>query len=270
MMMRSSGGMSGMMGGGGGGGGGIFQVGKSKPTIISKEKKTGVTFKDVAGLAEAKVEVMELVDFLKNPKRYKDLGAKIPKGALLVGPPGTGKTLLAKATAGEANVPFLSVSGSDFIEMFVGVGPSRVRDLFAQAKQMQPCIVWIDEIDAVGRARGRGGMGGGNDERENTLNQLLVEMDGFSTTGNIVVMGGTNRADVLDSALLRPGRFDRTIEVNAPDIKGRAEIFRVHLPKIRLADEMETVAQKLSTLTPGFSGAEIATVVNEGALIAAR
>lgn len=187
-----------------------------------------------------------------------------------MGPPGTGKTLLAKATAGEANVPFLSVSGSDFIEMFVGVGPSRVRDLFAQAKTMQPCIVWIDEIDAVGRARGKGGMAGGNDERENTLNQLLVEMDGFASTGNIVVMGGTNRSDILDSALTRPGRFDRTIEVSAPDIKGRAEIFRVHLPKLRLADDMEKVAQKLSTLTPGFSGAEIANVVNEGALIAAR
>merc|ERR1719247_3064417 len=241
-----------------GGGRNIFSVGKSKPTIITSEQKTGVAFKDVAGLAEAKVEVMELVDFLKRPERYRELGAKIPKGALLTGPPGTGKTLLAKATAGEANVPFLSVSGSDFIEMFVGVGPSRVRDLFAQAKSMQPCIVWIDEIDAVGKARGRGSQTGGNDERENTLNQLLVEMDGFSTTGNIVVMGGTNRPDTLDQALLRPGRFDRTIEVNAPDIKGRAEIFRVHLPKIRLAEDMETVAQKLSTLTPGFSGAEIA------------
>merc|ERR1719231_2183305 len=183
------------MGRGGGPGGGIFQVGKSKPTIISKEKKTGVTFKDVAGLAEAKVEVMELVDFLKHPAKYKELGAKIPKGALLVGPPGTGKTLLAKATAGEANVPFLSVSGSDFIEMFVGVGPSRVRDLFAQAKTMQPCIIWIDEIDAVGKARGRGGGMGGNDERENTLNQLLVEMDGFVPTSGVVVMAGINRPD---------------------------------------------------------------------------
>merc|ERR1719473_1501785 len=203
-MMRSSGGLGGMMGGGGGGGRNIFQVGKSKPTIISAEKKTGVLFKDVAGLAEAKVEVMEVVDFLKNPKRYTELGAKIPKGALLTGPPGTGKTLLAKATAGEANVPFLSVSGSDFIEMFVGVGPSRVRDLFAQAKSMQPCIVWIDEIDAIGRARNKSaGMGGGNDERENTLNQLLVEMDGFATSGQIVVMAGTNRPDTLDAALLR-------------------------------------------------------------------
>ena len=248
-MMR--GGIGGMGGAGGGGGRNIFQVGKSKPTIISKEKKTGVTFADVAGLAEAKVEVMELVDFLKNPERYQKLGAKIPKGALLTGPPGTGKTLLAKATAGEANVPFLSVSGSDFIEMFVGVGPARVRDLFAQAKSMQPCIVWIDEIDAIGKARGKGGMAGGNDERENTLNQLLVEMDGFSTTGNIVIMAGTNRPDTLDSALLRPGRFDRSIDIGAPDIKGRAEIFRVHLPKIRLADDMELVAQKLASLSPG-------------------
>jgi len=272
-MMRGAGGIGGMMGGGGGGAGGrnIFSVGKSKPTVITKEAKTGVAFKDVAGLAEAKVEVMELVDFLKNPKRYKDLGAKIPKGALLTGPPGTGKTLLAKATAGEANVPFLSVSGSDFIEMFVGVGPSRVRDLFAQAKSMQPCIIWIDEIDAIGRARNKsGGMGGGNDERENTLNQLLVEMDGFSTSGQIVVMAGTNRPDTLDSALLRPGRFDRTIEVTAPDIGGRAEIFRVHLPKLKLKDEVHPVSEQLASLTPGFSGAEIANVCNEAALRAAR
>merc|ERR1719247_1448557 len=233
-----------------GGGRNIFSMGKSKPTVITKEAKTGVSFKDVAGLAEAKVEVMELVDFLKRPERYRELGAKIPKGALLTGPPGTGKTLLAKATAGEANVPFLSVSGSDFIEMFVGVGPSRVRDLFAQAKTMQPCIVWIDEIDAVGRARGKGGQAGGNDERENTLNQLLVEMDGFSTTGNIVVLAGTNRPDTLDSALLRPGRFDRTIQVDALDIKGRVEIFKVHLQKIKLAEEFETVAKELSALSP--------------------
>jgi AFG3 family protein len=231
------GGMSGMMGGGGGGGGGgrnIFQVGKSKPTIISKEKSTGVSFKDVAGLNEAKVEVMELVDFLKRPEKYQDLGAKIPKGALLVGPPGTGKTLLAKATAGEANVPFLSVSGSDFVEMFVGVGPARVRDLFSQAKAMQPCIVFIDEIDAVGKARGRGGNFGGNDERENTLNQLLVEMDGFTSNGQIVVLAGTNRPDTLDPALLRPGRFDRQINIDPPDVKGRTEIFMVHLPKVSL------------------------------------
>ena len=272
LMMRGAGGMGGMMGGGGGGGRNIFQVGKSKPTVITKEMKTGVTFKDVAGLAEAKVEVMELVDFLKNPKRYVDLGAKIPRGALLVGPPGTGKTLLAKATAGEANVPFLSVSGADFIEMFVGVGPSRVRDLFAQAKTMQPCIIWIDEIDAVGRARGRGGMVGGNDERENTLNQLLVEMDGFMTTGQIVVLAGTNRPDTLDQALLRPGRFDRTIEVGSPDISGRAEIFRVHLAGLRLtsAFSIHELSEKLASLTPGFSGAEIANVCNEAALTAAR
>ena len=248
-MLRS--GISGMGGMGGGGGRNIFQVGKSKPTIISSEKKTGVTFKDVAGLAEAKVEVMELVDFLKNPERYQKLGAKIPKGALLTGPPGTGKTLLAKATAGEANVPFLSVSGSDFIEMYVGVGPARVRDLFTQAKAMQPCIIWIDEIDAIGKARGKGGNSGGNDERENTLNQLLVEMDGFTTSGNIVIMGGTNRPDTLDSALLRPGRFDRTIEIGAPDIKGRAEIFRVYLPKIKLSDDIEKVVEKMASLTPG-------------------
>merc|ERR1719359_576049 len=238
MMMRNSGGMGGMMGGGGGGRN-IFQVGKSKPTIISKEKKTGVLFKDVAGLAEAKVEVMEGVDFLRHPEKYKSLGAKIPKGALLVGPPGTGKTLLAKATAGEASVPFLSVSGSDFIEMFVGVGPARVRDLFAQAKSMAPCIVWIDEIDAVGRSRGKGGMAGGNDERENTLNQLLVEMDGFVETGNIVVMAGTNRPDVLDAALLRPGRFDRQIQVDAPDVKGRVEILKVYLPKVKYQEGLE-------------------------------
>ena len=270
LMMRSSGGLGNMMGGGGGGGRNIFQVGKSKPTIISAEKKTGVLFKDVAGLAEAKVEVMELVDFLKNPKRYLDLGAKIPRGALLVGPPGTGKTLLAKATAGEASVPFLSVSGSDFIEMFVGVGPSRVRDLFAQAKTMQPCIIWIDEIDAVGRARGRGGQMGGNDERENTLNQLLVEMDGFSSSNQIVVLAGTNRPDTLDQALLRPGRFDRTIEVGSPDITGRAEIFRVHLAKLRLDGDMTDLSETLASLSPGFSGAEIANVCNEAALTAAR
>jgi len=272
LLMMRGGGMSSMMGGGGGPGGGrnIFQVGKSKPTIISKEKKTGVTFKDVAGLAEAKVEVMELVDFLKNPKRYRDLGAKIPKGAMLVGPPGTGKTLLAKATAGEANVPFLSVSGADFIEMFVGVGPSRVRDLFAQAKTMAPCIVWIDEIDAVGKSRSKGGGMGGNDERENTLNQLLVEMDGFTSSGGVVVMAGTNRPDTLDSALLRPGRFDRQIEVGAPDIAGRVEIFQVHLARLKLATEMEELAKTLSSLSPGFSGAEIANVCNEAALQAAR
>jgi AFG3 family protein len=271
-MMR---GAASSMGGGGGGGGAMgrmFSVGKSKPTIIAKEKKTGVLFKDVAGLAEAKVEVMEVVDFLKNPEKYKDLGAKIPKGALLVGPPGTGKTLLAKATAGEASVPFLSVSGSDFVEMFVGVGPSRVRDLFAQAKTMAPCIIFIDEIDAIGRSRGKGGGMGGNDERENTLNQLLVEMDGFVETGNIVVMAGTNRPDVLDSALLRPGRFDRQIQVDPPDVKGRVEILKVYLPKVKYEEglELDEVAQRLAALTPGFTGAELANVVNEAALIAAR
>ena len=279
-MMRGSG-IGGMMGGrgGGGGGGGIFSVGKSKPTLVTKEMKTGVSFKDVAGLYEAKHEVMELVDFLKAPDAYKALGAKMPKGALLTGPPGTGKTLLAKATAGEANVPFLSVSGADFIEMFVGVGPSRVRDLFAQAKTHQPCIIWIDEIDAVGKKRGSGGAMGGNDERENTLNQLLVEMDGFSSTNQIIVMAGTNRADTLDPALTRPGRFDRTIEIGSPDIRGRAEIFRVYLPKLRLEEVLEkgggdeavqTLSETLASLTPGFSGAEIANVCNEAALIAAR
>ena len=268
-MMR---GAAGAAGGAGGGRGNIFQVGKSKPTIITKEKKTGVLFKDVAGLAEAKVEVMEVVDFLKNPDKYSSLGAKIPKGALLVGPPGTGKTLLAKATAGEANVPFLSVAGSDFIEMFVGVGPARVRDLFAQAKSMAPCIVFIDEIDAIGRARGRGGAMGGNDERENTLNQLLVEMDGFVTTGNIVVLAGTNRPDILDAALLRPGRFDRQIQVDPPDVKGRIEILNVYLPKVKFEEGLsqDEVARKLADLTPGFSGAELANVINEAALIAAR
>jgi len=272
-MMRGAAGSMGMGGGGGAGGGrNIFSVGKSKPTIIAKEKKTGVLFKDVAGLAEAKVEVMEVVDFLKNPEKYKSLGAKIPKGALLVGPPGTGKTLLAKATAGEASVPFLSVSGSDFVEMFVGVGPSRVRDLFAQAKTMAPCIIFIDEIDAIGKKRGSGGGMGGNDERENTLNQLLVEMDGFVSTGNIVVMAGTNRPDVLDAALLRPGRFDRQIQVDPPDIKGRVEILQVYLPKVKYEEglELEEVAQRLAALTPGFTGAELANVVNEAALIAAR
>merc|ERR1719482_520357 len=266
-MMRGA--ASSMGGGGGGPMGRMFSVGKSKPTIISKEKNTGVLFKDVAGLAEAK---MEVVDFLRHPEKYKSLGAKIPKGALLVGPPGTGKTLLAKATAGEASVPFLSVSGSDFIEMFVGVGPARVRDLFAQAKSMAPCIIFIDEIDAIGKARGRGGAMGGNDERENTLNQLLVEMDGFVTTGNVVVLAGTNRPDTLDAVLLRPGRFDRQIQVDPPDVKGRIEILNVYLPKVKTEEGMsqDEVAAKLADLTPGFSGAELANVINEAALIAAR
>ena len=258
------------MGGAGGGPGGIFKVGKANPTIINKEMDVSVKFKDVAGLQEAKTEIMEFVSFLKEPEVFTNLGAKIPKGALLVGPPGTGKTLLAKAMAGESNVPFLSISGSDFIEMFVGVGPARVRDLFSQARKMAPCIVFIDEIDAVGRARGKGGFSGGNDERENTLNQLLVEMDGFDTQKGVVVLAGTNRADILDSALLRPGRFDRQINVDNPDIKGRFEIFQVHLKTLRLEDSIEDIAQRMAALTPGFSGADIANICNEAALIAAR
>eukprot|EP00656_Telonema_subtile_P003837 TRINITY_DN1173_c0_g1_i9.p1 TRINITY_DN1173_c0_g1~~TRINITY_DN1173_c0_g1_i9.p1 ORF type:complete len:524 (-),score=143.63 TRINITY_DN1173_c0_g1_i9:228-1799(-) len=256
--------------GGAGGAGGMFKVGKAKPTIVTKETDIKVSFKDVAGLNEAKNEVMELVSFLQRPESFTNLGAKIPKGALLVGPPGTGKTLLAKAMAGEAGVPFLSMSGSDFIEMFVGVGPSRVRDLFEQARKMKPCIVFIDEIDAVGRARGKGGFSGGSDERENTLNQLLVEMDGFDTLGGVIVLAGTNRADVLDPALLRPGRFDRQINVDKPDIKGRLEIFNVHLNGLKLDDPISTIAERMSALTPGFSGADIANVCNEAALIAAR
>ncbi|KAJ8904458.1 hypothetical protein NDN08_000975 [Rhodosorus marinus] len=254
------------------GGRNIFQVGKANPVIVKGKDKVGkqVSFSDVAGLDEAKLEIMEFVDFLKNPKRYEKLGAKIPRGALLVGPPGTGKTLLAKATAGEANVPFFSMSGSDFIEMFVGVGPARVRDLFQQARSQAPCIVFIDEIDAVGRARGRGGFSGGNDERENTLNALLVEMDGFSATSGVVVLAGTNRADILDKALLRPGRFDRQVLIDKPDIRGRYQIFMVHLKNIKLAVEPETVAKQLASLTPGFAGADIANICNEGALIAAR
>mmetsp|Transcript_20307 Transcript_20307/g.44042 ORF Transcript_20307/g.44042 Transcript_20307/m.44042 type:complete len:829 (+) Transcript_20307:168-2654(+) len=261
--LLSRGAMSGM----GGAGGGIFNVGKSKAV---KATKVDTRFKDVAGLQEAKVEIMEFVDILQNPERYTKLGAKIPKGALLVGPPGCGKTLLAKATAGEAKAPFYSMSGSDFIEMFVGVGPSRVRDLFAQARANAPCLVFIDEIDAVGRARGRGGFNGGNDERENTLNQLLIELDGFNPSTGIVVLAGTNRPDILDPALLRPGRFDRQVVVDKPDIKGRAEIFAVHLAHIKLDKDIETYARKMAALTPGFSGAEVANVCNEAALIAAR
>eukprot|EP00879_Flechtneria_rotunda_P002988 GHRR01003206.1.p1 GENE.GHRR01003206.1~~GHRR01003206.1.p1 ORF type:complete len:552 (+),score=200.64 GHRR01003206.1:1409-3064(+) len=229
-----------------------------------------VTFRDVAGCDEAKQEIMEFVDFLNHPEKYKELGAKIPKGALLVGPPGTGKTLLAKATAGEAGVPFLSISGSDFMEMFVGVGPARVRDLFTQARSQSPSIIFIDEIDAIGRARGRGAMAGGHDERENTLNQLLVEMDGFNTTTGVVVLAGTNRPDILDKALLRPGRFDRTISIDTPDIKGREEIFRVHLAKLKLEKPLTHYSERLAALTPGFSGADIANVCNEAALVAAR
>lgn len=257
-----------MGGGAGGPGGQIFNIGKSKAQLFDKDTLVKVTFKDVAGLDEAKVEVMEIVDFLKNPKKYTNLGGKIPKGALLVGPPGTGKTLLAKAVAGEAGVPFFSLSGSDFVEMFVGVGASRVRDLFRQAKEKAPCIIFIDEIDAVGRARGRNAIQGGNDERENTLNQLLTEMDGFATDLGVIILAATNRPDILDAALLRPGRFDRQISIDKPDLNGREEIFRVHLKPLKLADDV--VASKLATQTVGFAGAEIANVCNEAALIAAR
>jgi cell division protease FtsH len=258
-----------MGGGGGGGAGQIFNIGKSKAQLFEKDTRVSVTFKDVAGLDEAKVEIMEIVDFLKNPKKYSDLGGKIPKGALLVGPPGTGKTLLAKAVAGEAGVPFFSLSGSDFVEMFVGVGASRVRDLFRQAKEKAPCIIFIDEIDAVGRARGKSMMQGANDERESTLNQLLTEMDGFQTDKGVIILAATNRPDILDPALLRPGRFDRQISIDKPDLVGREEIFRVHLKPIKI-DEEDVDARKLSTQTPGFAGAEIANVCNEAALIAAR
>ena len=255
-------------GAGGGAGGGIMNVGKAKAQVFDKDNSKRVTFKDVAGLEEAKVEIMEIVDFLKKSDKYKELGAKIPKGALLVGPPGTGKTLLAKAVAGEANVPFLSISGSDFVEMFVGVGASRVRDLFEQAKQKAPCIVFIDEIDAIGRARGKNAGFSGNDERENTLNQLLTEMDGFQTNTGVIVLAATNRADILDKALMRAGRFDRQIEVGLPDVKEREEIFEVHLRPLKLDPELDR--SFLARQTPGFSGADIANVCNEAALIAAR
>ncbi|MDA9181669.1 ATP-dependent zinc metalloprotease FtsH [bacterium] len=256
-------------GGGGPGGGQIFNIGKSKATLFdNKDSKVNVTFADVAGLNEAKEEVMEVVDFLKNPKKYTALGGKIPKGVLLVGPPGTGKTLLAKAVAGEAEVPFFSISGSDFVEMFVGVGASRVRDLFKQAREKAPCIIFIDEIDAIGRARGKGAVQGGNDERENTLNQLLVEMDGFSTDKGVILMAATNRPDILDSALMRPGRFDRQIGIDRPDLKGREAIFKVHLKNIKRSETMSPY--ELAEMTPGFAGAEIANVCNEAALIAAR
>lgn len=260
---------------GSGGGGGIFSIGKSKAKLFNQETGVKVKFKDVAGMDEAKEEIMEFVKFLKEPARYEKLGAKIPRGAILSGPPGTGKTLLAKATAGEASVPFLSVSGSEFVEMFVGVGPSRVRDLFASAKKNAPCIIFVDEIDAIGKARSKSGNFGGNDERESTLNQLLVEMDGFGTTEHVVVLAGTNRPDVLDPALMRPGRFDRHIAIDRPDVSGRKQIFLVHLKPLKLADEisgtnLDNFAHKLGVLTPGFSGADIANVCNEAALHAAR
>ena len=254
--------------GAGGAGGGIFSVGKSKARLFDKDNDKKVTFKDVAGLAEAKVEIAEIVDFLKNPKHYTALGGKIPKGALLVGPPGTGKTLLAKAVAGEADVPFFSMSGSDFVEMFVGVGASRVRDLFRQAKEKAPCIVFIDEIDAVGRARGNKANMGGNDERESTLNQLLTEMDGFGSNSGVIILAATNRADILDKALLRAGRFDRQIYVELPELSDRKEIFQVHLRDVKIDGSVDL--DLLSRQTPGFSGADIANVCNEAALIAAR
>ncbi len=256
------------MGSGGGGGSSVFSVGKSKAQLFEKGGTMKITFKDVAGLAEAKQEVEEIVEFLRQPQKYTDLGGKIPKGALLVGPPGTGKTLLAKAVAGEANVPFFSLSGSDFVEMFVGVGASRVRDLFKQAKEKSPCIIFIDEIDAVGRARGKNPSMGGNDERENTLNQLLTEMDGFGTNSGIIILAATNRADILDKALLRAGRFDRQIHVDLPDLNERKEVFGVHLRPIKIDDSVDV--DLLARQTPGFSGADIANVCNEAALIAAR
>ena len=262
MLMRKMGGQAGA-----GGPGGIFNIGKSKATLFDKGTKVTITFNDVAGLDEAKVEVMEIVDFLKNPKKYTALGGKIPKGALLVGPPGTGKTLLAKAMAGEAQVPFFSMSGSDFVELFVGVGASRVRDLFKQAREKAPCVIFIDEIDAIGRARGKNAIMS-NDERESTLNQLLVEMDGFGGDSGIIVLAATNRPDVLDTALLRPGRFDRQISIDKPDLKGREAIFKVHLKPIKISSKLDI--HKLAEQTPGFAGADIANVCNEAALIAAR
>jgi cell division protease FtsH len=263
LLMRKMGGPAGSSGGPGG----IFNIGKSKATLFDKGTRVNITFNDVAGLDEAKVEVMEIVDFLKQPKKYTSLGGKIPKGALLVGPPGTGKTLLAKAMAGEAQVPFFSMSGSDFVELFVGVGASRVRDLFKQAREKAPCIIFIDEIDAIGRARGKNVMMS-NDERENTLNQLLVEMDGFGTDSGIIILAATNRPDVLDSALLRPGRFDRQISIDKPDLVGREAIFEVHLKPIKKSPNLDI--RKLAAMTPGFAGADIANVCNEAALIAAR
>ncbi len=257
-----------MSGGGAGPGAQIFNIGKSKATLFDNNTAVNVTFADVAGLDEAKEEVMEVVDFLENPKKYQALGGKIPKGVLLVGPPGTGKTLLAKAVAGEAGVPFFSISGSDFVEMFVGVGASRVRDLFRQAREKAPCIIFIDEIDAIGRSRGRNNVPGGNDERENTLNQILVEMDGFNTDKGVILMAATNRPDVLDPALLRPGRFDRQIGIDRPDLVGREQIFKVHLKNIKIGPTVR--ADSLAEMTPGFAGADIANICNEAALVAAR
>src|SRR6187401_3604248 len=264
LVMRKMGGSA----GGGGGPGGIFNIGKSRATLFDKESQVGITFNDVAGLEEAKQEVMEIVDFLKNPKKYTDLGGKIPKGALLIDPPGTGKTLMAKAVAGEANVPFFSLSGSDFVEMFVGVGASRVRDLFRQAKEKAPAIIFIDEIDAIGRARGKAPSFSANDERESTLNQLLTEMDGFGSNSGVIILAATNRADVLDRALLRPGRFDRQIYVELPDLNGRKEIFKVHLKPVKTDATVDI--DFLARQTPGFSGADLANLCNEAALIAAR
>ncbi|KAF8536442.1 peptidase family M41-domain-containing protein [Trichophaea hybrida] len=255
---------------GGGGQSGIFGIGKSRAKMFNQETDIKTKFKDVAGMDEAKVEIMEFVSFLKQPERFERLGAKIPRGAILSGPPGTGKTLLAKATAGEAGVPFFSVSGSEFVEMFVGVGPSRVRDLFAKARKNTPCIIFVDEIDAIGKARAKSNFGGGNDERESTLNQLLTEMDGFNTQDQVVVLAGTNRADVLDKALMRPGRFDRHIVIDRPTMDGRKQIFLVHLKKITTNEEMDYLSGRLAALTPGFAGADIANCVNEAALIAAR
>lgn len=270
MTRRAAGGMGGA--GGSGGPGGIFGIGKSRAKMFNQETDVKMKFENVAGMDEAKEEIMEFVNFLKNPEKYEKLGAKIPRGAILSGPPGTGKTLLAKATAGEAGVPFLSVSGSEFVEMFVGVGPSRVRDMFSTAKKHAPCIIFVDEIDAIGKARGKAGGFGGNDERESTLNELLVQMDGFGSTDPVIVLAGTNRPDVLDPALLRPGRFDRHVSIDRPDIGGRREIFKVHLKPLKLADgvDKDLLSEKLSTMTPGFSGADVANVCNEAALIAAR
>lgn len=257
------------MGSGGmGGGSQIFNIGKSRAKLFDEDEKVTITFKDVAGLDEAKEEVVEIVDFLKNPNKYRSLGGKIPKGALLIGPPGTGKTLMAKAMAGEAKVPFFSISGSDFVEMFVGVGASRVRDLFKQAREKAPCIIFIDEIDAIGRARGKGGQMGGNDERENTLNQLLVEMDGFSGETGVIIIAATNRPEILDKALLRPGRFDRQIAIDRPDLHGRKQIFEVHVGEIKVGSDVNS--EKLAAQTPGFVGADIANICNEAALLAAR